>query len=113
MPSPQQSRGKRFRRKSDEPKEATEVLFLRVDPGLNAALHRHAWERSVSKAQLCQDLLRTWVLAVTDPSDTTFSPLKMGVPMPKPIPADRRPPNYIESLCIDIEPDSNSHLNAK
>jgi hypothetical protein len=112
MPKSPSLRIKQFRRKSTEPKEATEVLFLRIDPGLNAALRRHAWERQVSKERLCEDLLRSWVLAVTDPDDTTFSPQKMGVPMPKPIPADRRPPGYLDSLMIDTD-DPQSHLNAK
>jgi hypothetical protein len=111
--TPENSRVKRFRRKANEPKEATEVLFLRIDPALNAALRRHAWERSVSKERLCEDLLRSWVLAVTDPSDTTFSTEKMGIAMPKPIQPERRPAGYLESLCIEIEPDPKSHLNSK
>ena len=87
------------------------VLYIRTDPSLDEVLRRHAFERDISKSTLCEDILRMVILAITDPSDPTFMPSKMGVKMPSPVP--ERYPGYRETLGIVAETDldSESHMS--
>lgn len=82
-----------------------DVLYIRTDPALNEVLRRHAFERNIAKATMCEDILRMWALTVTDKNDPMFSPSKMGVRMPDPIPF--RYKGYVDTLGFVVETPDN------
>jgi hypothetical protein len=85
---------------------AYRAFNCRLAPTTHEFLRRHAFERNVSLTLLINDILRLWVIAATDTSDTRFGPQATGYALPEP-PPDRYP-GYLQSLVFMLE-DVSAH----
>lgn len=83
------------RRKRRKPVELGEssVLFIRSDPKLNKSLIAHAKRCGVSKNAFSEDVLRLWVLSISNWDDPAFAGCR-----PDPVPLSERPAGYLELI---------------
>ena len=97
--------GKHMGKGSAQEREAS---TLRLPPEDWAVLRAHAYQRNVTVTRLIQDVLRCYMVYITDFNHPYFTPQTLGFP-PLVLPVDCKP-GYLESLGFVAPREGNTNI---